>query len=73
MNTKDNMTYWDDIEDICYETVRQIAACSTKEFDVDPDELEEVIWDEIGPQVRDLIIQRLSEIGGEFPFVDEDY
>lgn len=67
---KNNMAYWDDIDECCYEAVRNVSASSR--VPIDEDELEDVIT-EIGAEIRDMIIGRLEEIGGVFPFVDEDY
>lgn len=67
---KRNMAYWDTIDDICYEAVRGVSALSQTE--IDEDELEEAVT-EIGAEIRDIIIEKLKAIGGEFPFVDENY
>ena len=67
---KDNLAYWDDIDECCYEAVRNISASSRTP--IEQDELEDSII-EIGAEIRDMIIRELEEIGGVFPFVDEDY
>lgn len=67
---KNNMAYWDDIDECCYEIVKNISASS--QVSIDEDALEESIT-EIGAEIRDTIIKELEKIGGVFPFIDEDY
>ena len=69
-NKKKNMAYWDVIDETCYEAVRGVAASSQTE--IDEDELEDAVT-EIGAEIRDIIIEKLKAIGGDFPFVDENY
>lgn len=67
---KKNMAYWDIIDETCYEAVRGVAASSITE--IDEDELEEAVT-EIGAEIRDIIVEKLKAVGGNFPFVAEDY
>ena len=67
---KNNMAYWDDIDECCCEAVRNVSASSRTP--IEQNELEDAIA-EIGAEIRDMIIKELEEIGGVFPFVDEDY
>lgn len=67
---KNNMAYWDAIDDCCYEAVRNVSASS--QSPIDKDELEDAVI-AIGAEIRDTIITELRKIGGVFPFVDEDY
>ncbi len=67
---KNNMAYWDDIDECCYEAVRNVAAASRS--NIDKDKLEDAII-EIGADIRDTIVKELEKIGGKFPFVDENY
>lgn len=68
---KKNAQYWNSIDDICETAVEQIAACSTKL--IDREILNNQIED-ISADIRDIIIQALSEspFNGEFPFVNEN-
>lgn len=71
---KNNMAYWDEIDDECYECVRQILSMSdTSTVPVEDDDIEDDIIVPIGAEIRDIVISGLKEKGYEFPFVDADY
>lgn len=69
-NKKANMKYWNIIEGICENCIRDYADVSITK--IDPDKLEEHIYD-LTSEVRDSILDALRKIGGVFPFIDENY
>lgn len=78
MSKKGNMAYWDSIEQLTEDYVRQLIAYSTKPIDFsngdDTDNDEETAIMEIGKEVTEFTYKLLeSQYGAEFPYVDEDY
>lgn len=70
---KKNMAYWDEIDDIILQAVRDIAALSMSDKKMDEEnEVEDDILN-ISKEALDVIIPRLEEVGYEFPYVDENY
>ncbi len=78
MSKKGNMAYWDSIEQLAEDYVRQLFAYSTKPVDFsnadDTDDDEETAIMEIGKEVTGFTYKLLeSQYDAEFPYVDEDY
>lgn len=70
---KKNMAYWDEIDDIILQAVRDIAALSMSDKKMDEEnEVEDDVLN-ISKEALDAIIPRLEEVGYEFPYVDENY
>lgn len=70
---KKNMAYWDEIDDIILQAVRDIAALSMSDKKMDEEnEVEDDVLN-ISKEALDVIIPRLEEVGYEFPYVDENY
>lgn len=70
---KKNMAYWDEIDNIILQAVRDIAALSMSDKKMDEEnEVEDDVLN-ISKEALDVIIPRLEEVGYEFPYVDENY
>ena len=67
---KANARYWDGIDAMVEQMVRDVAAFSDRK--VEEDALDDLISDGIVADVREVVIAYLEEKGGEFPFVNED-
>jgi hypothetical protein len=67
---KANVAYWDTIDGVCYDAITEIAKMSTSP--IDDEEIDEILC-ECGAEVREIIIKQLKEIGGVYPFVDENF
>lgn len=71
---KGNMAYWDAIDNISEDYVRQILEMSTKKITIPAHMTEEDVILEVGKEITECIIQHLEEnFGAEFPYVDENY
>lgn len=68
---KTNMKYWDDIENVVEMAIMTVAL-EYSDKDIDPSKLENNITD-IVKETTGVIIKRLENIGGKFPYVDENY
>lgn len=66
---KENARYWDDIEAIIAEAIEKVANKSS--VPISKEKLEEYVTD-ITSETREIIIKNLEDIGGYFPFVDEE-
>lgn len=66
---KENARYWDDIEEIIAEAIQKVADKSS--MPINKEKLEEYVTD-ITSETREIIIENLEAIGGDFPFVDEE-
>ena len=79
---KANAAYWDAIDDDVFNCITAIAALSLSEnrliFDENEDDNDEnatfcdLYGDGIIGEIRDRIIEYLTEQGGDFPFVNEN-
>lgn len=73
MDKKGNMAYWDAIDDVMVDAVKGVAALSTSDKRMDDDnEIDDDILG-IAKEALDIVIERLTEVGYEFPYVDENY
>lgn len=70
MELKENIEYWDKIDDITVKTVRKIAKKSVTPINKDKLEQHET---GIAAGAREYIIDYLKYIGGEFPVSDGEY
>ena len=69
---KHNVRYWDSIDGIieeCIHSVSKMSMVEMEEANVD----DSFYGHGLVPQIRDLIVSELEEVGGDFPFVDENY
>ena len=74
MSKKGNMAYWDEIDDISEEYVRQIIEFSTKKIKIPDFMTEDDVVLEVGKEVTECIVNYLEKhYGAEFPVVDENY
>lgn len=66
---KANSRYWDDIDGKCYELIQELSKYSTTQ--VLDEELNNITC-QCGAEIREIIINHLKNVGGNFPFVNED-
>lgn len=66
---KTNATYWDAIDDTIETCIMDLIPLSAIKIDTDDLDL---YSDGIIGEIRDRIIEYLTEQGGEFPFVNEN-
>ena len=69
MSKKNNMAYWDRIDDIALDCVTSIVEMSTEPVVVDYFDLTDLY-----KEVVELVTQKLEkDFGCKFPYVDENY
>lgn len=74
MSKKGNMVYWDAIDHVSEEYVRQIIEFSIKELKIPAHMTEDDVLLEVGKRVTDCVVEYLEEAyEAEFPYVDENY
>lgn len=74
IDKKRNMEYWDAIEGVSEEYVRQIIEFSIKELKIPDFMTEDDVLLEAGKMVTEHLINYLENTcGAEFPYVDENY
>lgn len=74
MSKKGNMAYWDEIDNVSEEYVRQIIEFSTKKIKIPRDMTKYDMLLEVGKEVTECVVNYLEKYyGAEFPVVDEDY
>lgn len=68
------MTYWDAVDDICYEFVKGMASISdsssllpNKNDEAAVDDFYDKVVVPIGTEVRDFVVEKLKENGFVFP------
>ena len=72
MNKKANMAYWDEIDELAEEYVRNLIAFSTEKTSLYEDD-DDAIMDLV-KEVTEFTTKLLEErISAEFPYVDENY
>lgn len=67
---KRNARYWDAIDATIESMVYEVAEFSDAEYEEEA--LSDIISDGIVADVRELVINYLTEKGGDFPFVNEN-
>lgn len=68
---KKNSAYWDEIDGVVEDCVRNIAAFSTTPIDIDElDDDGEIEFANIVADTRELIISKLKDAGYTFPYVE---
>lgn len=74
MNKKANMTYWDGIDALSEEYVRDLLAYSMSPTKVDTDEDEDDVFMDVSKEITEFATMLLEErFGAYFPYVDENY
>ena len=74
MSKKGNMAYWDEIDNVSEEYVRQIIEFSTKKIKIPRDMTKADMLLEVGKEVTECVVNYLEKYyGAEFPYVDENY
>jgi hypothetical protein len=74
MNKKNNMAYWDSIDSLAEEYVRQLLEFSQSSIKVDTDEDEDDVFMDVSKEITELAVKLLEErFGANFPYVDENY
>ena len=74
LSKKGNMAYWDSIDELAEEYVRQLLEFNTSVLKVDTDEDEDDVFIDISKEITELAIKLLEErFGAYFPYVDENY
>ena len=72
MNKKANMAYWDEIDELAEEYVRNLIAFSIEKTSLYEDD-DDAIMD-LAKEVTEFTTKLLEErISAEFPYVDENY
>jgi hypothetical protein len=69
---KHNVNYWDSIDRIIEDAIHSVAEMSMMKMDED-DVFNACYGYGLVPKIRDFIVSELEEVGGVFPFVDENY
>ena len=74
VSKKGNMAYWDAIDAVSEEYVRQIIEFSVKQLKIPEFMNEDDVILEVGKEVTECVVNYLEEhFGAEFPIVDENY
>lgn len=74
MNKKANMAYWDSIDGLAEDYVRELIEFSQSPIKVDDDEDEDDVFIDISKTITELAVKLLEErFGAYFPYVDENY
>lgn len=74
MNKKNNMAYWDGIDGLAEDYVRELLAYSQSPTKVDVDEDEDDVFMEVSKEITELAVKLLEErFGADFPYVNENY
>ena len=74
MGKKGNMVYWDAIDNLTEEYVRQLLELSITPLKVDTDEDEDDVFMDVSKEITELAVKLLEErFGADFPYIDEDY
>ena len=74
MSKKGNMVYWDAIDGVSEEYVRNIIDFSTKDIAIPSHMTEDDVLLEVGKEVAECVVNYLEQhFGAEYPVVDEDY
>ena len=74
MNKKANMAYWDSIDGLAEDYVRELIEFSQSPIKVDDDEDEDDVFMDITKTITELAVKLLEErFGAHFPYVDENY
>ena len=70
---KANMAYWDSIDGLAEEYVKQLIAHSMPSVVIDDEEYDDAVL-ELGKEITEFATKLLEErLGAEFPYVDENY
>lgn len=74
MSKKGNMAYWDSIDELAEDYVRELLAYSQSPLKVDEDEDEDDVFMDVSKEITELAVRLLEErFGADFPYVDENY
>ena len=74
VSKKGNMAYWDAIDGVSEDYVRQIIEFSIKELKIPEFMTEDDVILEVGKEVTECIVNHLEKhFGAEYPIVDENY
>lgn len=73
MSKKSNMAYWDEIDNIMLQAVKDIAVMSTSGKQMTEENEEEDDTLNIAKAALDVVIPLLKNVGYEFLYVDENY
>ena len=69
MNKKENMAYWDEIDELCEEFTRELIGFSIPKVELEDDE---VLY--FQNEIRDFAVALVEkECKVKFPYVDENY
>ena len=72
MDKKSNMAYWDEIDDMSEEFVRQFAGCAAEKLELDDNDVTD-----IAKTVQTAVIDAFKSLGIDtdkhFPYVNENY
>ena len=72
MSKKGNMAYWDAIDELTEEYVRNLIEYSTEKTSLYEDDDDEIM--DLAKEVTEFATKLLAErISAEFPYVDENY
>ena len=72
VNKKSNMAYWDEIDEVSEEFVRNFLSCSVSGNTLNEDEILD-----IGKEITEVMLDKLRDYGIDtdkaYPYVDENY
>lgn len=72
MTKKENMAFWDEIDEISEEFVKQFIGCAAEELELDDDTITD-----IAKTIQSTILDELRsydvDVNTLFPYVDENY
>lgn len=74
VSKKGNMEYWDQIDAVSEDYVRNIIEFSTKKLNIPEFMTEDDVLLDVGKEVTEYVVNYLEQhFGAEFPVVDENY
>ena len=73
VSKKGNLSYWDAIDELTEEYVRNLLAFSNPEVQIDEEDEDDIVL-ELGKEITEFATKLLEErLNAEFPYVDENY
>lgn len=74
MNKKANMMYWDSIDALAENYVRELLGFTQSPIKVDENEDEDDVFMDVSKEITALAVKLLEErFSADFPYVDENY
>lgn len=72
INKKYNMAYWDAIDNLSEDYIRNLIEFSTEKVSIYEDDYDDIM--DLAKEITEFATKLLEEkISAEFPYIDEDY